>query len=52
MYDNGLVDVPEPATLSAVVPSVSVNTPLLLTLISFPFASVRVAGPVEEFSGG
>ena len=38
-----------PATVRAVVPSVSVKTPELLTLIWFPFLSVPDAEPVPEF---
>lgn len=48
----GLVGVPDPATVRAVVPSVSVNTPLLLTEIMFPFLSVVEAAPAPTTTGG
>ena len=41
----------EPETVSTVVPKVSVNTPVLLTEIWFPFASVTVAEPPAEYGG-
>ena len=41
----GLEGVPVPDTVSTVVPSVSVKTPVALTLIWFPLASVTLAAP-------
>ena len=46
----GLGAVPE--TVSAVVPSVSVNTPDAFTEIRLPFLSVAVPAPVVVFRGG
>jgi hypothetical protein len=48
---KGLVGVPDPATVKAVVPSVSVNTPVPLALIWLPFRSVAVPAPVEDING-
>jgi len=47
----GLVGVPEPTTVTAVVPTVSVNTPVVLTLIMFPLLSLALADPPEELYG-
>ena len=41
-----------PETVRAVVPSVSVKTPEVLTLIWFPLRSVVVAEPEPELMGG
>ena len=51
MNVRGLVGVPEPATDSAVVPSVSVNVPVEVTLTSFPFRSVPEPAPTGALYG-